>query len=111
MSDKNVITMGSFQGGMHSSRSVSVEVDKCQQAMAQLKEANIPLYDVDSLERNETELRTQARKLRQQADELEKQADERRALALMCGRRDRELAAKGMILAAGRIRMIDGDNL
>lgn len=101
----NIINMGVFQKG----RRVVVQMDPCQQAMAQLKGADIPLYDVDSLERSEQDLKAQANRLREQAQALDQQAEEHGALRMMCVRRDRELAEKGMILENGRIRLVDGD--
>lgn len=99
--------IGSTVEGRH----VHLEVDKCQEAMAHLKNNDIPLYEVEALLQNAEDLRAQARTLRQQTDQLEQQAEESAALAKMCQRRDRELASKGMILINGRIRLVDGDNI
>ena len=110
MSQENgaiVTEIGKIEGGQR----VTMEVDKCQLAMSQLKAAEIPLYDVEALQQSEKDLRAQANGLRRQAGELDQQAAEHGAMSLMCIRRDRELAAKGMLLENGRIRLADGDNI
>lgn len=106
--DKNIVDLGvtNIDG-----RRVELELNPCQQAMAQLKQADIPLYEVGALQEGAKDLDDQVRQLREKANKLEEQAGEYRVLAKMCERRDRELADKGMYLRDGRIRLIDGDHV
>ena len=90
---------------------VTLEVDPCKQELARLRHEGIPLYEVGPLQSAATDIRRQASDLRDRAAELERKAGEYDALTSICGRRDMELAAKGMKLVNGRVVRVDGDRV
>jgi len=106
MDDEDIAELGTHP---ETGAPISFVRSKTQVAMAKLREAGIPLYDVDALQEAANDQRRQASDLRAKASELEKKAGEFDGLVSICGRRDMELALKGMKLENGRVVFIDGD--